>query len=147
MVELYTGPLPIDEIFQKWHASLQKSNMGAFIPFVGIVRDEDGISGLSFDIYEPLLTSWFDEWQKKASSQGARVLMAHSLGDVPLHTSSYIAAVASPKRKVALSLICEFVEDFKANAPIWKYDLVDGKRLYARDRSTPLPHSGLLSNQ
>jgi MoaE protein len=77
--------------------------------------------------------------------QDAQVLMAHSIGDVPLHTSSYVAAVSSPKRKVALALINDFVEDFKASAPIWKYDLKDGNRIYAEDRSTKLDGAGILS--
>ena len=70
--------------------------------------------------------------------------MAHSKGDVFLHEPSYVAAVFSPQRKVALKLIVEFVEDFKANAPIWKYDLLDGKRVYAKDRSSQIQGSGLL---
>ena len=32
------------------------------------------------------------------------------------------------KRRVALELIDIFVENFKASAPIWKYDLIDGKK-------------------
>jgi len=75
------------------------------------------------------------------------LFMAHSRGDVKNHTSSYISAVLSPQRKVGLRLINEFVEDFKANAPIWKYDLIDGKRVYAKDRSTPLNGAGLLSTK
>jgi len=71
--------------------------------------------------------------------------MAHSRGDVYLHQSSYISAVVSPKRRVALEMIDEFVEDFKASAPIWKYDLIDGKRIYAKDRSKALKQSGLLT--
>ena len=42
-------------------------------------------------------------------------------------------------------LFYEFVEDFKANAPIWKYDVKNGKRIYAEDRSTPMNGSGLLA--
>ena len=72
--------------------------------------------------------------------------MAHSRGDVFLHESSYIACVFSPKRRVALEFIDEFVEGFKANAPIWKYDLIEGKRVYAKERSLKLPNSGILSN-
>jgi len=72
--------------------------------------------------------------------------MAHSIGDVPINRSSYISAVISPKRRVALELIDEFVEDFKANAPIWKYDVIDGKRIYAKDRSTPMIGAGILAN-
>jgi len=70
--------------------------------------------------------------------------MAHSKGDVLNHKSSYIAAVCSPKRRVALELIDEFVEDFKANAPIWKYDIINGKREYALDRSTAISGAGIL---
>ena len=145
MLELYEGPLDVKAIFSKWYDEEAASNYGAFIPFVGTVREEGGIEALSFDIYEPVLKAWFDAWQKRAQKEDAIVKMAHSVGDVPVHTSSYIAAVFSPKRKVALRLIEEFVEDFKANAPIWKYDVIGGKRIYAEDRSTPMDGAGLLA--
>ncbi len=144
-MELYDKPLDVKEIFSRWLDEEAESNYGAYIPFVGTIRAEDGIEALSFDIYEPLLKDWFDKWQVRAKELGAIVKMAHSIGDVPVHTSSYISAVFSPKRRVALELIDEFVEDFKANAPIWKYDIKDGKRIYAEDRSTPMSGSGLLA--
>lgn len=147
MLEIYSGPLDVKDILSRWIDEIDGKNWGAFIPFVGIVREEDQIEALSFDIYEPILSKWFEEWQEKAKQRGAIVKMAHSLGDVPVFKSSYIAAVMSPKRRVALSLIDEFVEDFKANAPIWKYDVVAGKRVYAVDRSTPMSGAGLLSKK
>ncbi len=144
-MELYQGPLDVKAIFGRWLDEQSSSNYGAYIPFVGTIRAEDGIEALSFDIYEPVLQAWFDEWQKRAAERGAIVKMAHAIGDVPVHTSSYISAVFSPKRRVALELIDLFVEDFKANAPIWKYDVIDGKRIYAADRSTPMDGAGLLA--
>jgi len=144
-MELHDGPLEVKEIFGRWLDEQASSNYGAYIPFVGTIRAEDGIEALSFDIYEPVLQKWFDEWQKKAEALGAIVKMAHARGDVPVHTSSYISAVFSPKRRVALELIDEFVEDFKANAPIWKYDVKNGERIYAEERSTPMDGSGLLA--
>ncbi len=145
MLELYEGALDVPEILKRWYEEEARSNYGAFIPFVGTVRSEDGIEGLSFDIYEPILKSWFDAWQQRAKERGAVLKMAHSKGDVMLHESSYIAAVFSPKRRVALEMIEEFVEDFKASAPIWKYDLKNNERIYAKDRSTAIKGSGLLS--
>lgn len=145
MLSLYNGPLDVPVLLKKWYEEEHESNYGAYIPFVGTVRSEDGIDGLSFDVYEPILNSWFASWQKKAQERGAKVKMAHSKGDVMLHESSYIAAVFSPKRRVALELIDEFVEDFKASAPIWKYDLKNGQRIYAKDRSTAISGSGLLA--
>jgi molybdopterin synthase catalytic subunit len=145
MLELHQGPLEVESITNAWYQKYKLSNYGAIITFVGVVRDEDNIEGLSFDIYEPILNSWFNAWQEKAKEQNAVVLMAHSIGDVPNHESSYIAAVCSPKRRVALELIDEFVEDFKASAPIWKYDLKNSQRVYAEDRSTKIDGAGLLS--
>ena len=144
-LQLFNGNLPVEQITNRWYNDFRLSNFGAIITFVGVVRDEDGIDGLSFDIYEPILKNWFNNWQKKANEKNAIVLMAHSIGDVSNHTSSYIAAVCSPKRRVALELIDEFVEDFKASAPIWKYDLKDSKRLYALNRSTKIDGAGLLA--
>jgi len=144
-LQLFDGDLPVEQITNNWYKEFKDSNFGAIITFVGVVRDEDGIDGLSFDIYEPILNSWFESWQNKANDLNAVVLMAHSKGDVLNHTSSYIAAVCSPKRRVALELIDEFVEDFKKSAPIWKYDLIDGKREYAQDRSTAINGAGILS--
>jgi len=144
MLEIYEGALDVTSILERWYMEESKNNYGAFIPFIGTIREEDGIDGLSFDIYEPILTSWFEAWQIKAKKSNAILKMAHSQGDVLLHQSSYISAIFSPKRKVALSMINDFVEDFKASAPIWKYDLINGKRIYAKDRSTAIRGSGIL---
>lgn len=147
MLEIYNGPLDVKAILSRWLDEITCQNFGAFIPFIGIVREEDGIEALSFDIYEPMLLKWFEEWQERAKQRGAIVKMAHSRGDVPVFMSSYIAAVISPKRRVALTLIDDFVEDFKANAPIWKYDVIGGKRVYAEKRSMPIAGAGLLSKK
>jgi len=144
-LELFEGSLPVEKITNAWYDEYKNSNYGAIITFVGVVRDEDKIDGLSFDIYEPILNSWFESWEEKAKGLNAVVLMAHSKGDVLNHQSSYIAAICSPKRRVALELIDEFVEDFKAQAPIWKYDIINGNRIYAQDRSSAIKGSGILS--
>ncbi len=144
MLELINQELDVPEILTKWYMQELQNNFGAYIPFVGIVREEGGISALSFDVYEPLLKNWFNSWQATAKEKGAKIKMAHSKGDVRVHASSFIAAVFSPKRRVALELIDEFVEDFKANAPIWKYDVINNKRVYAKDRSMPIKGSGIL---
>ena len=144
MLILQNGNLDVKSIQNKWFDEVKDKNHGALITFVGIVRDEDGIDGLSFDIYEPILRKWLDSWQERLKEKNAKVYMAHSIGDVKLHESSFMCAISSPKRRVSLEMIDEFVEDFKANAPIWKYDLKDGKRVFAKDRSQKLENSGVL---
>jgi len=146
MLLIIDKALDVPHILKTWYQEELHSNFGAYVPFVGTVRSEEGIDGLSFDIYNPILLKWFAQWQQKAKKKGAVIKMAHSLGDVMIHESSYIAAVFSPKRRVALELIDEFVEDFKASAPIWKYDLKDGNRIYALNRSKAIKGSGLLGD-
>ena len=144
-MQIYNGSLDVQSITNEWYDTFKDKNCGALITFVGIVREEGGISALSFDIYEPILKKWLDAWQERAKKENAYVLFAHSKGDVPVHTSSYVTGVVSPQRKVALRLINEFVEDFKANAPIWKYDVINGKRIYAKERSQAINGAGLLA--
>ncbi|MDD5548715.1 MAG: molybdenum cofactor biosynthesis protein MoaE, partial [Sulfurovaceae bacterium] len=50
-MEIYNGPLDVKEVISRWLDEINGKNWGAFIPFVGIVRKEDGIEALSFDIY------------------------------------------------------------------------------------------------
>lgn len=144
-MEIYEGALDVKKITNNWYEEFKNKNCGALMTFVGIVRDENGIDGLSFDIYEPILKNWLKTWQEKAKSKDAFVLFAHSKGDVGLHESSFIAGIVSPKRRVALEMIDEFVEDFKKNAPIWKYDIINNQRIYAKDRSQKIDGAGILA--
>ncbi|EAH6426806.1 molybdenum cofactor biosynthesis protein MoaE [Campylobacter coli] len=141
---LYQGSLDISKIYSQWYEFAKDKNCGALLTFCGIVREEEGIEALSFDIYEPLLKKWFDEWQKRVKEEGVILLFAHSIGDVKTHESSYFAGILSKQRKLGLKLLNEFVEDFKASAPIWKYDVINKERIYAKERSTKLCGAGLL---
>jgi len=132
MVEIYNGGLPVEEIFSKWY---HLKWGGMLLTFTGIVRDDGGVKGLSFDIYEPMLNEWFSKWED-------RVLMAHSKGNVYVGETSFMCGIYSKHRE--FKLIEEFVEDFKATAPIWKYDLVGEERIFAENRSKVLPNAGIL---
>jgi len=147
MVVIYNGPIDVDNLLSRWYNAEHNKNYGAMVSFVGTIREEGGIEALSFDIYRPILEQWFEGWKKRLEEKGAVIAMAHSEGDVPVHKSSFACAIFSPKRRVALEMLDAFVEDFKANAPIWKYDVINGKRVYAKDRSTPMEGSGLLAKK
>jgi molybdopterin synthase catalytic subunit len=146
VLEIYQGGLDVKSITNRWYDELRYKNYGAIIEFIGIVRDENNITGLSFDIYEPLLKKWFENWIQKAKQKSAIIYMAHSKGDVLLHESSFIALISSPKRRVSLEMIDEFVEDFKANAPIWKYDIINGEKIFAIDRATKIDGAGIFQD-
>lgn len=144
MFELYNGALNVTQIYKEWFERYKNENLGAMISFCGIVRDENGIEALYFEIYEKLLKSWFEKWCEKVAHEKVVLCFAHAKGEVKIHQSSYFAALISKKRKVGLRLINEFVEDFKANAPIWKFDIKNGEKIYALNRSAKLPQAGIL---
>ncbi|MDE5603391.1 MAG: molybdenum cofactor biosynthesis protein MoaE [Helicobacter sp.] len=144
-LELFNGALDTKTIYTHWYDFAANNNFGANSIFTGIVRAENGYEGLSFDIYEPLLEEWFLRWSKNALEKGVVLKMAHSKGDVFNHQSSYMAGVFSQRRRACLDIFESFIEDFKHKAPIWKYDIKDNQRFYAKERSHKLPFSGLLS--
>ena len=141
------GALDTEAILRGWENEARVRNFGALCVFIGIVRAEDGIAALSFDIYLPLLELWLQSWQNKARAvdENLRIFMAHASGDVVVGESSFACAIASKNRRAALEIYGDFIEDFKANAPIWKYDVKNGARIYAQDRSKKLRGAGILA--
>ena len=141
MLEVFKGGIPVIETINRWYEEFKLEGYGAMIPFIGIVRADNGIDGLSFDLYLPMLNEWFKKWQ---NIEGVKITMAHSFGDVMVGETSFLCAIFTKHRREGFEYLEKFVEDFKANAPIWKYDLINGKRVFAKDRSKELPGAGIL---
>lgn len=148
---LYEGGLDIEAIYKLWYEYAKGKNCGALLSFCGIVREDFHeensklVEGLSFDIYEPILEKWFEKWQNEVKTLGVHLFFAHSVGVVKIHQSSYFAGILSKNRKIGLKLLNDFVEDFKKNAPIWKYDVIEGEKIYAKTRSSKLEGAGILA--
>ncbi|GAA9575899.1 hypothetical protein HpHA54_08540 [Helicobacter pylori] len=61
MLKIIQGALDTDKFLKAYQEKACTKNFGAFCVFVGIVREEDNIQGLSFDIHEALLKTWFEK--------------------------------------------------------------------------------------
>jgi len=142
MLEIFKGGVPVIPTIERWYEEFKLEGYGAMIPFIGIVRPDNEIEGLSFDLYLPMLNEWFKKWQ---GIEGCKIAMAHSYGDVMVGETSFLCAIFTKHRKEGFKCLEDFVEDFKANAPIWKYDIINGKRIFAGDRAKKLPGAGILS--
>lgn len=119
---------------------------GANCTFNGVVRGDGGVEGLSFNIYNTLFIKWFRDWEQRAVKSECNVLLAHSVGFVPVGETSFICSVFSKHRASALEFFPKIIEDFKRKAPIWKFNIKDGNKIYASESAYKLPFSGLLSN-
>ncbi len=146
VLEVFDGALNTAKLYSKWERLCQEKNAGALCVFTGIVRGEgQNFKGLSFDVHLPLLQTWFSAWEQRGYEVDVKLCMAHAKGDVEVGQSSYMVGLISAHRKEALNMYALFIEDFKHNAPIWKYELKEGQRIYAQDQSHPLKGSGLLA--
>jgi molybdopterin synthase catalytic subunit len=145
MVEFYPGGVPVIEVIERWHTLERERGWGAFIPFIGIVRPDGGITGLYFELYAPLLVEWFKKWENLPDG---KIYMAHSFGKVGVGETSFLAGIFTLHRQEGFKYLVEFVEDFKANAPIWKYDILpNGEKIFRKERGKKLPNAGILGKE
>lgn len=140
---IFENKIDVELIFKITNEIAICNNCGASLLFNGIVRNENKIEGLKFKIYEPLLIEWFKNWINKEKE--AILIFAHSKGVVKIGESSFISCVMSKHRKIAHKIFYMFVEDFKKNAPIWKFDIQNGKTIFNDKNSHKLPFSGLMN--
>ncbi|OQU73922.1 molybdenum cofactor biosynthesis protein MoaE, partial [Helicobacter pylori] len=52
MLKIVQGALDTEKLLKDYQEEARMKNFGAFCVFVGIVREEGNVQGLSFDIYE-----------------------------------------------------------------------------------------------
>ncbi|AAD06322.1 MOLYBDOPTERIN CONVERTING FACTOR, SUBUNIT 2 [Helicobacter pylori J99] len=145
MLKIVQGALDTDKLLKDYQEEACTKNFGAFCVFVGIVREEGNVQGLSFDIYEALLKTWFEKWRHQPKDLGVVLKMAHSVGDVLIRHSSFLCVLMGANTKNALKLYEYFFKNFKRNAPIWKCYLSDNERIYAKKKDHLLKGSGLLA--
>ena len=107
MVEIFKGGVPVIETLERWYEEFKLEGFGAMIPFIGIVRPDGGIEGLSFDLYLPMLNEWFKKWEEL---KDAKIIMAHSFGDVMVGESSFLCAVFTKHRREGFKYLEELVE-------------------------------------
>lgn len=143
------GYLPIKNLYNRYNKLATNNNHGVVVNFTGFVRHDEGIKqgdGLFFEVYEPMLVQWFSAHKERLESEGILICMAHSRGFVPVTKSSFIVCLSAKHRESLFNELLTFVEDFKQNAPIWKYDYINGKKIFERLRSKPLRGSGLFGD-
>lgn len=143
------GNLPLKTLYARYNRLAKANNNGAVVHFTGFVRQEGEMcqdDGLYFELYEPLLVQWFSKHKERLESQEVLVCMAHSRGFVPIGKSSFSVCLIAKQRASVLGELANFVEDFKQNAPIWKYDSINGKHIFERARAKPLHGSGLFGD-
>ncbi len=100
--------------------------LGGVVVFAGRVRPDATRAGrvvaLDYEAHAPLAFAGFERLERTAHRRvpGARVVLWHRLGPLPVGTASVIVAVATPHRATAFRLARWLIDRLKAEVPIWK---------------------------
>jgi molybdopterin synthase catalytic subunit len=98
---------------------------GAWVEFMGIVRDEEDqrqISALEYEAYSPMAEREMRSILKELAA-GSPCLFAqviHRTGIVPAGEAAIWMGVAAVHRGEAFALLTEFMNRLKQDVPIWK---------------------------
>ncbi len=97
---------------------------GAVVSFTGIVRATSHgkeVTGLEYEIYEPMAMRVFEQIEHAALEQfAARVCIHHRVGALLPGELSVVIAAAAPHRASAFDACRYAIEKLKTDAPIWK---------------------------
>ncbi len=102
-----------------------KTDIGAIVTFIGMVRDlneGDAISTLTLEHYPGMTEKSLSDIEKEANSrwQISQSLIIHRVGTLKPQDQIVLVAVTSPHRAEAFAA-CEFIMDYlKTKAPFWK---------------------------
>ena len=119
-----------------------RSDIGASVTFVGLVRDmnlEDAVSGMALQHYpgmtEKALHGIVEEASRRWSVQHATVI--HRVGELRPGDQIVLVVIASAHRHDAFEA-CAFIMDYlKTRAPFWKKELLgDGSSRWVDARSS-----------
>ncbi len=118
-------------------AAVADPHAGAIVTFQGVTRE---VSRLDYEAYGEMAAERIESIVEESLGRHGLCAAAaeHRVGSVGLGEPSVIVAVSAPHRDEAFSGAREVIDRIKAEAPIWKVEVMNdgGKR---RVQGTPVP--------
>ncbi len=128
MASIVSGPIVIDDILKK----LNPGNTGAIVTFIGTVREKSGditVTALEYEAYiemaESIMLNILAASIKKFGLIDA--IAVHRIGRLSIGEASIAIAASAQHRKEGFDGCSEILNRIKAEAPIWKKDIIDEK--------------------
>lgn len=118
--------------------SLPRPSQGAVVVFLGCVRDRERgrpIRSIRYEAYAGMAEGQLAVISREARERyGARVLIRHRLGRVPVKEASLLVACAAPHRREAFDAARFVVDRIKKDVTIWKVEFEGEALAPARPR-------------
>lgn len=120
MIKITKNDFSIDDVIRK----MKKSDVGAVVSFLGIVRDDD-IKKMKIEIYNEMAKKELKKLENNARKRFdvKDIKIIHRYGNLKAGDNIVLIAVSSAHRKDAFRA-CEYLIDgLKKVAPIWKEEI------------------------
>jgi molybdopterin synthase catalytic subunit len=111
----------IDELVKK----LKTPEMGAIVTFLGVVRGDTGIKGLTIETYEKMAVDELEKLEREAREKFEieAVEIVHREGSLKVGENIVAILVGAKHRKEAFRA-CEYlIDELKERVPIWKKEV------------------------
>jgi len=103
-------------------ASVQRTDAGAVVLFLGTVRSDPGVKALDYEVYRPMALRTMAEVVARAKKDFGvlEMTIVHRLGRVPVGRPSVAIACSSAHRREAFDAASWAMDEMKKVVPIWK---------------------------
>ncbi|MHC1623718.1 MAG: molybdenum cofactor biosynthesis protein MoaE [Candidatus Methanospirareceae archaeon] len=111
----------IDELVRK----MKKPEMGAIVTFLGMVRADEGVTGMNVEANEELAEAELKNLEREACEKFnvEAVEIVHRKGTLNVDENIVVILVGAKHRKEAFRA-CEYlIDELKERVPIWKIEV------------------------
>lgn len=131
MTDFYSAVVDIREASLNASAALDfvsDPRFGGITMFIGKVREHNLgriVTGVSYDLFEPLALRTFEAIAERARKEAGgpmKLYIAHAKGDLRIGDLAVIVAAGTPHRDEAFRACRLAIEAVKHEAPIWKQE-------------------------
>lgn len=120
---------------------LKRAGEGAVASFVGIVREDGDVRGLTIDQYPGFTARGLEQIARAVQDRHrlTAVEIVHRVGPMKPGDPIVFAATSAPRRRSALDALDELMDRLKTDAPLWKQEQTSSGERWVEP--TPDDHS------
>ena len=123
MIRVSVDPAPIDIGTEL--AGIEETGAGAVASFTGIVRADDGVTGLELEHYPGMTEAVLCDLAEQAMTRWSlsSAVIVHRVGPMAPGDRVVLVATAAAHRREALDACAFLIDRLKTDAPFWKREL------------------------
>lgn len=120
MIRVSVDPAPID--IGSELAGIEETGAGAVASFTGVVRADDGVTGMELEHYPGMTEAVLCDLAEQAMARWALLsaVIVHRVGPMVPGDRVVLVATAAAHRREALDACAFLIDRLKTEAPFWK---------------------------